>query len=163
VIRDRVLGGSLAALEAAVTRELGRRAQPVEVDAIKRQMADVDRKIANATDRLVSVDISLVATVEAKLLELQAQRKELAAQLKSKPSKPASDAKAIAAEVWRLDEILRTSSPGKVRHALSRIVKRITLDFEPGAKTGRGQTYVFTGGTMELSPKDYHQPRPRRW
>ena len=41
-------------------------------------MADIDRKIANATERIVSVDADLVPTLERKLLELQADRRLVA-------------------------------------------------------------------------------------
>ena len=73
------------------------------------------------------------------------------------------DPKAIAAQVWKLDEVLSQGSPAKVRTALAKIVKRLTLNFEPGKKTGRGQSYVFTGGSMELYTKDYREARTRRW
>jgi DNA invertase Pin-like site-specific DNA recombinase len=162
IIRERVLQGSLEALEAAVARQLGRKAQAAEVGDVRRQIADLDRKIENATDRLVTVDAALVPPIEKKLLALQAQRKELAAQSKIKPPKRA-DPKAIAAQIWELDEVLAKGSPAKVRFALSKIVKRITLNFKEGKKTGRGQSFVFTGGTMELFTKDYQEPRRRRW
>ena len=60
------------------------------------------------------------------------------------------DAKAIAKEIWRLDDIPRTADPAEVRHALSKVVKQIVLDLEPGEKTKRGQKYNCTGGVMSL-------------
>ena len=156
IIRERVLQGSLEALEAAIARQLGKRDQPDEREDLAGQLADVDRKIANATERLVSVDAELVPIVETKLLSLKRQRAELSAALKVKP-KQQRDHKAIAAQIWRLDEVLSKGSPAKVRLALSKIVKRITLNFEPGKRTGRGQSYVFTGGTMELHTKPFQE------
>lgn len=157
VIRERVLGGSLEALQAAVARQLDKRAQDSTREQDARQLVEVERKIANATERLVSVDSSLVPVIEAKLLELQAQRQGLLERAKIKPAKRL-DPRAVAAQVWQLDEVLAKGSPEKVRHALSSVVERITLDFEPGKLTGRGQSYDFVGGTMELYTKDYHSP-----
>jgi hypothetical protein len=81
--------------------------------------------------------------------------------MKVKPPKRL-DPKALAAQIWQLDEVLAKGSSAKVRLALSKIVKRITLNFETDKKTGRGQSYVFTGGTMELCTKDLLTPRPPR-
>ncbi|HEY2839554.1 MAG TPA: recombinase family protein [Pirellulales bacterium] len=162
MIRERVLGGSLEALEAAIERQLGRRSQPTDLQALRQQIAEIDRKLEQGAERLVSVDDSLVPVIERKLLDLKAQRKAIERELQAKPAKPPRTAREIAADVWRLDEVLRTGSPRKVRHALSQIVKGITLDFVPGAKTGRGQRYDFTGGRMELLPKEGQSPRRRR-
>ena len=136
IIRERVLEGSLEALEAAISKRLGKPAQETNHNDTLQQIADVDRKIANAMERLVSVNQSLVPGVERKLLAMQAQRDQLAQQWKAKPVKQ-KDAKAIAAQLWRLEEVLAKGSPAKVRFALSKIVKRVTLNFEPGKKTGQ--------------------------
>ena len=92
-IREHVLMSGYDKLLAAVERELDRRATraPVANQAgMRRQLAGIEQKIENATDRLVSVAKSLVPAVEAKLVDLQRQRDELAERLHRSPNSPSS-------------------------------------------------------------------------
>ncbi len=76
-------------------------------------------------DRIVTVNASLVASVETKLLELKAERKRVAASLRpATKAKGDHDARQIAARIWELDRILEKGSPAKVRQALSRIISQ---------------------------------------
>jgi DNA invertase Pin-like site-specific DNA recombinase len=154
IIRERVLMGSVEALEAAIAKQLkSRQAIVAAVDpSLPKRLRELDRKIENATDRLVSVDPALVPTVEKKLLALQLERSQLIGQQKAArgPTRNADDPKRIAAGIWQLDAILAKGSPSKVRAALSRIVASVVLDFKPGKKTGRGQAFDFSKGTIEL-------------
>ncbi len=159
VIRERVLANSMQALEKTVAEEIKRRAaQVVCVDeaAVQRQIAALDTKIDNATERLVSVHVSLVATVEQKLLDLRREREALVATLVPNQSGASTlDPKEVAAKVKDLEQILETGSPAKVRQALSKIISRVTLDFKPSKKTKRGQKFDFVKGTIELCTQQW--------
>ncbi len=92
---------------------------------------------------------------KGKLLDLKAERKQLATSLRpAKPTKQSNDAKNIAARIWELDTVLATGSPAKVRQALSRIVSHIRLDFTPGKVTKRGQSFDLEKATIELYSKE---------
>jgi site-specific DNA recombinase len=65
-IRDVVLHGSVENLTAAIERVLAKRkgiTPVVTADAIRRQIADINRKLEGAAERLLGVDASLVGTV----------------------------------------------------------------------------------------------------
>lgn len=158
-IREKVLMGSEAALVEAVKAELLDRGSPKcrqqsDSKDVSRRIAAVDKQISQATDRLVSVDESLVPLVEQKLLELRKERVALQEQIRPQqdPAK-GPDAKQIAANIWRLDALLRNGSPAKVRNALSKMLERVTLLFEPGVKHKRGQSYRFVKGRVTLCTK----------
>ena len=110
-------------------------------------------------DRIVTVNASLVASVETKLLELKAERKRVAASLRpATKAKGDHDARQIAARIWELDRILEKGSPAKVRQALSRIISQITLEFSPGKVTKRGQGFYLEKATIELFTKQLASP-----
>ena len=159
VIRERVLAKSMQAFEKVVAREIRRRAaQVVRVDeeSVRRQITAVDKKIDNATERLVSVHDSLVPAVEQKLLELRRERDGLEASLTpTQPDAPTLDAKQVAAKVKELETILADGSPAKVRQALSKIISRVTLDFRPSKQNKRGQRFDFVKGTIELCTQQW--------
>jgi len=161
-IRDKVLMGSLDRLEAAIVKQIGRQAsEAVSVDkaALRRSITSVDRKIHKATDRLVTVDDSLVPMVEAKLLELQEERRHMESELEAaNPKRRTLDAREVAQRIWQLDEVMRKGSPTVVRHALSKIIKQVTLNFEKGELTRRGQSMRFVGGRIELHTNGVRQP-----
>lgn len=159
VIRERVLSKSMKALEKAIAKEIDRRAanvKRVDVEAIQRQIEALEKKIDNATERLVSVHDSLVPSIERKLLEMQRERDELATGLNAAP--PAAltlDPKQVAAKVKELETVLETGSPSKVRNALSKIISRVTLDFTPSKQSKRGQRFDFVKGTIELCTQQW--------
>jgi hypothetical protein len=159
VIKERVLAKSMHALEKAVASEIKRRAAQVvrvDEDAVLRQIAAVDKKIDNATERLVSVHESLVPAVEQKLLALRRERDGLVASLTpNQPDAPTLDPKEVAAKVKELEAILAKGSPAKVRQALSKIISRVTLDFRPSKQNKRGQRFDFVKGTIELCTQQW--------
>ncbi|HEX3999423.1 MAG TPA: recombinase family protein [Pirellulales bacterium] len=162
VIRERVVQTSYKDLQKAIAREIERRAAQAEVvddQGVQRQIAALDKKIENATERLVSVDDSLVATVEKKLIEMRRERDGLAAKLAPVTCRQEKlDPKQVAAKIKELEEILANGSPAKVRQALSKIVSRITLDFTPSKQTKRGQKFAFVNGTIELCTQQCGSP-----
>ncbi len=164
-IREHVLMSGYDKLLAAVERELDRRATraPVANQAgMRRQLAGIEQKIENATDRLVSVAKSLVPAVEAKLVDLQRQRDELAERLHRSPNSTVKrDAKAIADQLWRLDEVLAKGSPATVRNALGKIVEKITLQFREGKSTPKRKRFEFVRGEIQFAKPG--TPSGRSW
>ena len=158
-IRDHVLKHSLDRLTAAVAGRQKRDDDKADRNAVVREIAALDRQIANATDRLVTVADSIVPLIEQKLVDLQERRAELEARLTSEKPKPRqTDPAAIVARIHDLDRLLVNGDPAAVRVALSKIIKRVVLDFEPGKRNARGQSYVFTGGSIELYTKGCPSP-----
>lgn len=154
-IREEVLLGSLDRLTASLEKKLAKKATAApRIDAgdVRRQIAGIDAKLANAAERLISVVPSLVPTVEAKMVDLQRQREALEARLDAKlpERKVQRTAKEIAAELWRLDEVLRKGSPTVVRTTLSRIVTRVDIDFEQVPTSGKRVISQPVGGQMHL-------------
>jgi len=154
-LRQHFLMGSIEGLERAVARELDRRQKqnPSTDDQrrMRQQLDTLDRQIEQATERIVTVDNSLVADVEKKLLELKERRVSLTMQLRP-PKQQADklDARQIASRIWELDKILEKEGPAKVRQALSQIIKRISLEFRFVKRHARGQKFEFAKGTIEL-------------
>jgi chorismate mutase len=161
VIRDTVLQGSQDRLEAAIARQIEQRAgshNGAEGRAVKARLATIDKKIENATERLVSVDAELVPAIEKKLLELQAERRAICAQVASEKPKAKLDPKAVAAKIWQLDAIIGGISPARARAALRQIVERVDLEFQPGKATKRGRRFDFVRGTVRFASQCVEHP-----
>jgi site-specific DNA recombinase len=159
-IRQHVLHGSLASLTEFVEQSLAkckaRTVVKVDAVAVRKQIAAIDRKLAGAADRLLSVDQSLVRTIESKMLELKSDREALEEKLTATPEKrKVPSAKQIAAGMWKLDEVLRNGSPAIVRHALSQLIERIEIDFPKGRGTqGKKMVARAVGGTVYFTNRD---------
>jgi len=148
-IRRRILKGSKRSLEKAIREELDRRSSPVtDQKDVKKQIKRLNQQIAKAEDRLVEVDRSLVSVVERKLLDLQRQRDRLTDQKPEPETGPRPDPKKVAAEVWRLGDVFAKGSPSEIRTELSQAGIRVDLDFKPGKKHGRGQTFALEKATV---------------
>lgn len=151
-IRSHVLLGSVDRLEAAVQRELDRRAtaKPDNKAAI-RELAKLDAQIERAGDRLLMIDDELVPDLQERLKAMKQRRDLLAGSIESEArTAPCASAKAIAAKVWELDKIMREESPTAVRNALHQIIDEIRLDFRFKSKSAKRTSYEFTGATMRL-------------
>ena len=164
-LREKVLMGSMDRLQAAVQRELDRRAKPKSSnDAAKRELAKLDRQIDRAADRLLAVDDELVPDLQERLKALKQRRYLLAESIAGEaPTHRPVTAKAIAAKVWELDQILREASPTVVRNALQQIVEEIRLDFRLRKKTAKRTSYEFIGATMQLHSSEGRQQRGTWW
>ncbi len=163
-IREKLLLGSADRLEKAVQRELDRRAKPKANNAAsKRELAKLDSQIDRAGDRLLTVDDDLVADLEKRLKALKQRRDLLAESIAgAAPKRRPMTAKAIAAKVWELDQIMRDASPTVVRHALQQIIAEIRLDFRFKEKTAKRTRYEFAGATMLLHSYE-EQQQSQRW
>ena len=167
-IRETVLLGSVEALTAAIERRLAKSqaTKPrVDPDSIKRQIAEIDRKLAGAADRLLEVEPSLVKSVQRAMLALQEKREGLTASLGAaavEKKKPLS-AEQIATKLWELDDKLRTGDPATVRAALSPLVDRIVIEFEPKKmkrNPGRARYFPSEGMIHFCSDCDTPSARP---
>jgi DNA invertase Pin-like site-specific DNA recombinase len=155
-IRNVVLCGSLEKLEQKIAEEINRRRRLDELDdadTLKRRLAKLDQQIDKAIDRLTQVDDSVVPRLNEKIKDLETQRAATLAKLThvrlAVDSRP--DPKKIAAKIWELDRVLQNGKPAKVREAMGRIVKKITLNYERGEMyRNRGYRWNFVGGEIEL-------------
>lgn len=135
----REIFGCEAALADEIRSQLKTAATPVvDRKAIERQLAGIDQKLRQAAERLVSVPASLVATVEAKMLELQGQRSGLLTTLEHKPAVPKVNAKAVAAKLWTIASKLEQFSPATIREWLSALIDHVQVEFrQRPTKAGR--------------------------
>jgi site-specific DNA recombinase len=155
-LRQHLLLGSVERLTEAIERKL--KEVPVtdsvaERKRVEKQLAAVDQKIQNGIDRLLEVDERLVPKVELQLVKLEEEAAALRKSLATRPKKaPALDAKTVAAQLWQLDDVLRTERPSVVRNALSKVIDHIDLNYEQIESTTSGRRrFRFSGGTMYLS------------
>ncbi len=145
-IRDYVLMGSKDALAKHIASMRGTRKQTAAPDPTK-QLAEIDRKITSAAERLLDVDRESVPAVQEALRKLQARRDVLAAQVKSnKVERSVRSAEAIAAQIWELDTVLRNGDLQTVRAALSQVISRVELRFEQ-SKVDKRKWFPI-GGTV---------------
>jgi site-specific DNA recombinase len=138
-LRAKVLCGSLKALTKALREEL-ENAEPPKTDraGVERQVAAIDHKLRQAAERLVTVAPSLVANVEMKMLEFQAQRAGLLEQLGGQPPAAKRDPNGIAKRLWTINETLSKASPAVIRELLSTLFASVTVAFKSRqAKSGR--------------------------
>lgn len=150
-IREHVLLGSRERLEASIQKALDRRKQPA-VPTVRRSDIDkLDGQIAKATERMLLIDDDLLDGAQRKLRELKSRRDAMvAASAVTAKQVKAPTARAIAADAWRIDEVLREASPSAVRHALSQIIAEIRLDFEERGSTAKNRKFRCTGGEIKL-------------
>jgi len=167
-IRSLLLMGSLDSLTTAIERVLAKRRESTartDVDALKRQIAEIDRKLEGAAARILEVELSLVKDVQSAMLALKASRaaleERMEAEVVAARRKPLT-ARQIAEKVWELDEVLRSGSPGTVREALSQIIDRVQIDYTvlPRGKTRKRA--VIAGGTIFFSSKGDTPSKPSR-
>lgn len=155
-IRQDVLLGGVEKLTAALERAIGRQqasTPKIDLGAVRKAIADIDRKLSAAAERLMEVDGSLVKAIETKMLDLQSQRETLQAKMEAVPTpRKAPSAKALAERLWKLDETLRSGSAATIRHALSHLIGRIEIEFEPKPNTLRASRIPTGGFIHQKSP-----------
>jgi site-specific DNA recombinase len=133
-IRETFLMGSVEKLTAHVERVLAKRKNSktgIDSAAIKKQIAEIDRKLEAAAERMLEVEPSLVKSVRNAMLTLQEKRAALEEKLTSiQPAKKPQTAKQIAMGLWELNTLLASGDAIKVRAALSRIIEKVVIDFK---------------------------------
>jgi hypothetical protein len=161
-LRQHLLLGSVERLTEAIERKLKEAPATdsrVERKRIEKQLAAVEQKIQNGIDRILEVDQRLVPKIEAQLVKIEEEAAALRKSLATRPKKATTlDAKAVAAQLWQLDDVLRTERPSVVRSALSKV---IDLNYEQieSTKSGR-RRFRFSGGTMSLSTSTTGEQSP---
>lgn len=150
-IRERLLLGSRERLEAAIDAALAKR-QPAAAPAVKAgDIKKLDRQIEAAAERLLIIDEDLLPEAQHRVRVLKERRAELVAMASPKARTHAlPSAREIAAEAWRLDEIMREAPASAVRNALSRIIDHVRLDFEEHGTTAKRRRFRCTGGEIKL-------------
>jgi hypothetical protein len=167
-LRSVLLGGSMEALTSAIQRKLIQRKKAKTVEdagAIKRQIAELDRKLEAAAERLLAVESALVKAVHAAMQKLKMQRDALASKLELiGTQRKELNAEQIAANLWKLDEVLTNGDPLTIRAKLSEIVEKIVVDFTPQAMANNPARvrYVASGMVLHFYP-DCGTLSSRRW
>jgi DNA invertase Pin-like site-specific DNA recombinase len=158
---------NLQALRDEVRRQQEEKSRPQAVEALKRQIADLSRRIDRGNENLAILPPDRLAGVVAKVREWEAQRTELAAELDraNRRAAVADLEKRIAqAEkaLWTLRESIHKADPPLVRSLLREVVERIDLRFahRATAKTNRSQ---LEGGVIHIQDGcDYSFTAARR-
>lgn len=148
-------------LEAAIDAELKAQAQPSENRTkIASELAAVKQKIANATERLVTVAAAIVPSVEAKLLDLIAIKESLEARLQVAPVvSPKLLAANIAREIFDVTSVLQNGSPSLIRNALSHFIDHVRMDFKQIVCKPPKRRFRLTGAEILFSKGCQHSGR----
>jgi DNA invertase Pin-like site-specific DNA recombinase len=157
-LREDVMAGSRGHLEAILREKLTDRCQPDtgKVDAIRRRIAEIDRAIDRAADRLLSAPDNLMDVLAPKLSGMKKDRERLLMELRSAeiacgPVDVESEARARAERLWTLTEEIQEADPARVRELLRNLVSRIELHFEH-VQRGKRLECPFSHGEIQLNP-----------
>jgi site-specific DNA recombinase len=107
-------------------------------DSAKR-LAEINRKISAAAERILTVSPAIVPTIEAKILELQQQRATIELARKPEPAASELTVESVMGVLNRRESIVRNGRPSEIRRELSRIVRRVTIQFDTWKKTPDGR------------------------
>jgi DNA invertase Pin-like site-specific DNA recombinase len=123
---------NLQALRDEVRRHQEEASRPQAVEALKRQIADLTRRIDRGNENLAVLPPDRLAGVVAKVREWEAQRAELTAELDraNRRAEVADLEERIAAAekaLWTLRESIDKADPPLVRSLLRELVERIEL------------------------------------
>jgi DNA invertase Pin-like site-specific DNA recombinase len=158
---------NLQALRDEVRRQQEEASRPQAVEALKRQIADLTRRIDRGNENLAVLPPDRLAGVVAKVREWEAQRTELTAELDraNRRAEVADLEERIAAAekaLWTLRESIHKADPPLVRSLLRELVERIELRWSHRrtAKTTRGR---LEGGVVHVKGgSDYSFMAARR-
>lgn len=152
-IKSALLCGSEEALTAEIEKQLAKRKatkQGIDAKAIERQLAELDRKIEQAAERMVLEDDTAVLGALRKALRAQQEKRaalaEKLTEAKATKTKPLT-AKQIAAKLWELDRVLREGDRHSVRAALQDCIEKVVIDFH--VRQVKSRRFVeIAGGTV---------------
>jgi hypothetical protein len=127
-----------------------------KVDAIRRRIAEIDRAIDRAADRLLSAPDDLMDVLAPKLSGMKKDRERLLTGLRSAeiacgPVDVESEARARVERLWTLTEEIQEADPARVRELLRNLVSRIELHFEH-VQRGKRLECPFSHGEIQLNP-----------
>jgi DNA invertase Pin-like site-specific DNA recombinase len=123
---------NLQALRDEVRRQQEQAARPAAVEGLKRQVADLTRRIDRGNENLAVLPPDRLAGVVAKVREWEAQRDELKAELERAARQAVvTDLEeriaTIEKALWTLRESIDKADPALVRSLLREMVERIEL------------------------------------
>ena len=161
-LRDALLRQDRSRIEAAIERELARRATPQATPrGSKREIAKLESQIEKATSQLLLIDADLLPAAQGKLREMRQQLERLQT-LPITQKRALPSAKEIADKLWSIDESLRTSEPVVARGLLRDLVSGVVVDFEHDVKrsTPKRTCYTFSGAEIVLRSSESTQLPP---
>ncbi|MEX2138583.1 MAG: recombinase family protein [Pirellulales bacterium] len=144
-------------LEQFVQRENAQaKAAPEIADRHKERIAELDRQIDQAADRVLRAPEDLVDMLTDKLIAMRDERRRLAAELeadnrKTAPKATRSDPEAHARRLWSLHLQFDKADPKTLRELLRRMVSRIDLWFER-QQSGKKEFTRCVRGVVSLRP-----------
>jgi len=162
IIRQRYLSeASLARLRAAIRQQRqvqGLKAEPLDVEGIRRRIGELDRRIDKGAERIFSAPPSLTSTLYTKLEQMRAERDRLRAQLEdAKRQRDGTDHQEVK-EVEEAISALRNlggafekAEPSDTRELLASVVSRIDLFFDRH-QHGKYTRTTFREGLIHVRP-----------
>ena len=162
IIQQRYLSdASLDRLRKAIRHE--RRAHrakddSLDVERIRKRIAELDRQIDNGAERIFSAPQSLTRTLYDKLEQLRAERDRLRAQLEdAKRQRDGTDQQTTEEveqairKLQNLREAFQNAAPAETRELLASVVSRIDLFFDR-RQGGKYTRTTFREGLVSLRP-----------
>jgi site-specific DNA recombinase len=120
------------------------------------RIEELDRLIDQGTVRLLTVAKDMMDGAASKVREWQDERKRLATDLARRETASAHGDQFLAnvseamEQLKRLEEVIMDAPPEDVRTVLSRLVRKITLNFEHGPKLAGGKKERNTLSTVDV-------------
>ncbi len=157
VEREYYNPATLDRLAAECRRQLQSRGAKSDVVKLRKELADVDAKLAKAKRRLVEVDADLLDDVQQQIRLLRSRRESLAGMLKAASAGTAKrsddiDAKVQAALAWfgKLKEAAERARPELVREFIQEAFAKVELWSAKERWTARRFKYRLERGCIHL-------------
>jgi len=166
-LQEALLGGQAKdELRACIRKRLAAKVSPAEpgqVEAMKRKLAECNQRVEKWTENVLDADPDVKDLLSAKLSGLRKERDRLADELakldtttttSKKPADLDAEAERVASHLWTLAADLHRAEPVRVRELFNRMVDRIELWFGDVTRGTRGKTTVrrLSNGILHLRP-----------
>lgn len=153
-------GGNRDELERRIRERLQSADQsPGTVERLAKRLAELDRQIDQAADRLLKSPDDLVDVLAPKIAAMKRERSQtadnLAAAAKANGSASKNvdrEVKAIADGLWKIAADLGSAEPSKLQELFRRMVARVDFWFER-TEPGSPRKHRCTRGVIELRPQ----------
>jgi hypothetical protein len=140
-----IIGESKASLRDAIQKRLDSTSRVDVTASLQTSINKLAAKISAATDRILTVSERLVPDLERRVLAMHEERQRLESEMSlARQSTPTITVADVLERLHRLDDLF-TLSNLEIRAELTSAIESITLDFEHGAVSKRGQSMVCTG------------------
>jgi hypothetical protein len=177
LLADFLDAGNLDKLRSELRRQLedrdGKPGPAADAKRLRKQLAELDAKISQGAERLLTMPPDLTAVVMAKLREWQEERNRVAALLDAQDVRQAVPAAKVEqnveqtiAKLWTLRERLSEADPAKLKAVIREAVARVECWFEqlPYGTKGRMRSRL-SRGVIRLRPdllvhRDVPRARP---